>query len=202
MRSSVPRSLKGLLASSPTRRRTALAGLCVTLALAGILLSLAATHRAAASPRRPSPVTKKLLACERVKNICNRTAWRRLPLRQPDANGAALLTEAQAIAEVGWQSGDSVGALQMTYGQAATAYPGLASSNVTAPSRVVWVVTLQLAQPVPGNSLSLPPGQPVPMISAFTVVIDAVTGNETDWCAGCSSVPVSAAATHIAKSHQ
>jgi hypothetical protein len=123
-----------------------------------------------------------------------------LPFRSDDPAGVNLLTEAQAIAHVGWQNGDSVGAAEMTYGQAKLNYPGLAASDVIAPSRVVWVVTLKLAKPVAGYSLDLAPGEAPPMISAATVVIDAVTGAETDWCAGCASLPVSAFATRIARS--
>ncbi len=137
-----------------------------------------------------------------TKKICNPAAWRRLPLRGPDPAGVPLMSQAKAIAQIGWRSGDRVGAAEMTYGQAEARYSGLASSNVTNPSRKVWVVTIRLAKPVRANSLDLAPGQSAPMISAATVVIDAATGTETDWCAGCSSVPVSASATHIASSQR
>jgi hypothetical protein len=196
----VARRLQRRLVVGPVARRVTLATLCVTIGLVGVSAVGVAAHNAGASSPTLGPVTKKLIACERVKKVCNPAAWRRLPLRGADPAGATLLTEAQAIAQVGWQSGDSVGAVQMTYGQAEAAYPGLASSNVTDPSRVVWVITRQLAKPVRGRSLRLPAGQPVPMISAVTVVIDAATGNETDVCVGCASVPVSAAATRIASS--
>jgi hypothetical protein len=188
----------------PGRRPVTLVSAAIALpcalGLAGLGVALAAGSHPAAKPRSASAISNKLLACERVKKICNPAAWRALPLRNADPAGATLLTEAQALAAVGWKSGDTVGAAKMTYGQAQAAYPSVASSAFINRSRAVWIITLHLAAPVRGTSLDLAPGAKVPMISAATFVIDAATGDETDWCAGCSTIAASASATQIARS--
>ncbi len=142
-------------------------------------------------------VSAKALACERRQKICNRAAWRALPLRSPDGAGAALMTEAQAIAAVGWRNGDKVGAHLMTYGQAMASYPSLAAEDFIDSARQVWVITLYYPSPEP-NPGSAPAGVTLPMISSATIVLDAATGTETDWCLGCSSIPSSASAAHAA----
>ena len=103
---------------------------------------------------------------------------------------AKLMTRSQAIAAVGYARGDLVGARAMSYGQVEAAYPALASSTRIATSRKVWVVTLYFPHPIP-NPGSGPIGVTLPPISAATIVIDAASGTETDWCAGCSTIPAS-----------
>jgi hypothetical protein len=105
------------------------------------------------------------------------------------------MTETQAIAAVGWQGGDQVGAQEMTYGQATSAYPDLAGENFIDQSRQVWIVTLYFPAPVE-SSWASPPGigAAPPDYSSATIVIDAATGTETDWCECCSTIPASAAA--------
>lgn len=197
-------SAGGRFSAKPGRRPVTLVSAAVALpcalGLAGLGVALAAGSHSAAKPQSASAISKKLLACERVKKICNPAAWRALPLRGTDPVGVTLLTEAQAIAAAGWKNGDTVGAAKMTYGQARAVYPSIASSAFINSSRTVWIITLHLATPVPGTSLDLAPGAKVPMISAATFVIDAATGAETDWCAGCSTIAASASTTQIARS--
>jgi hypothetical protein len=125
---------------------------------------------------------------------------RNLPLAQPDPRGArnsdstALLTEAQAVAAQGW-AGDSVGAALMTYGQANADYPALAAetSAIVDPSREVWVITRHFATPVTvpfAGTYSIVSHPPI-QISGESVVIDALTGRETDACEGCAVIPAS-----------
>jgi len=182
-----------------------LAILASALGLVG-LTSFLVTAAASVSKPPPSGTSAKAVACERTHRICNRAAWRTLPMRAPDAAGATLMTESQAIAAVGWKSGDHVGAQAMTYGQAMSAYPDLASEDFIDTTRLVWIVTLYFPAPVP-SSWAPPPGSTTPPgsatlpdFSSATIVIDAATGTETDWCEGCSTIPASAAAAQAAAS--
>ena len=122
--------------------------------------------------------------------------WRARTVRGPDAaGGEALMTESQAIAAVGWQPGEQVGAQEMTYEQASSAYPDLAGEAFIDPTRLVWIVTLYFPAPVE-SSWAPPPGigaTTLPDFSSATIVIDAATGTEKDWCQGCSTIPASAA---------
>jgi hypothetical protein len=163
------------------------------------LTSFLVVSGATASKPRPLGTSAKAMACERTHRICNKAAWRALPLRTQDASGASLMTESQAIAAVGWQSGDQVGAQEMTYGQAQAAYPSLASESFIDQTREVWVITLYYPTAV-ANPGSAPEGATLPPISSATIVLDAATGTETDWCAGCSTIPASTSAAHAAKS--
>jgi hypothetical protein len=99
------------------------------------------------------------------------------------------------VSNLGW-SGDSVGAVELTYGQAQEKYPELAaaSSLVEDPNREVWVVTDYFPpETVPRAGGWGPPGsEGYVTISAATVVVDATTGRETDWCEGCATIPASA----------
>jgi len=176
--------------------------LASALVLVG-LTSLLVTAAASVSKPPPSRTSAEALTCERAHKICNRAAWRALPMRAPDATGTTLMTESQAIAAVGWQSGDQVGAQQMTYGQAASAYPDLAGEAFIGKSRVVWVITLYFPTPVQ-SSWAPPPGIGAASsgFSSATIVIDAATGTETDWCEGCSTIPASAAALTAASASQ
>jgi hypothetical protein len=187
--------------------RTLFAGPKSLVILASALLlvgltSFLVTATASVSKPPPSGTSRKALACELRHKICNRAAWRALPMREPDAAGTTLMTESQAIAAVGWQSGDQVGAQEMTYGQATSAYPDLAGEDFIDQTREVWIVTLYL--PAPEASSWVPPpanGAPAEFSSA-TIVIDAATGTETDWCLGCSTIPASAAAQAAASASQ
>jgi len=108
-----------------------------------------------------------------------------------------LLTESQAIAPVGWQGDEQVGAQEMTYGHADSAYPDLAGEAFIDPTRPVWIVTLYFPAPV-ASSWAAPSGAALPDSSSATIVIDAATGTETDWCEGCSTIPASAVAAALA----
>jgi len=107
------------------------------------------------------------------------------------------LTEQQALTEAGWrgQAGVMAGAALMTYRQAHAANPALAASDIIDPKTQVWLVTVYLAHPetVPANDGYGPPSEPEgsELLSAWSVVINASTGSETDWCMGCSVVPPS-----------
>jgi hypothetical protein len=185
--------------------RRLLAGPRSLLIVASALVLMGLTSllvTAAASVWKPSP-NAKALACERTQKICNRAAWRALPMRTPDAAGSTLMTETQAIAAVGWQRGDQVGAQEMTYGQATSAYPDLAGEEFIDQARVVWVITLYFPTPVQ-SSWAPPPGFGAASsdFSSATIVIDAATGTETDWCEGCSTIPASAAALTAASASQ
>jgi len=109
------------------------------------------------------------------------------------------MTESQAIIAVGWQSGDQVGAQEMTYGQAMSAYPDLGGEDFVNQTRPIWIVTLYYPAPVQ-SSWAAPNGAALPAFSSATIVIDAATGTETDWCEGCSTIPASAAAAQAAAS--
>jgi hypothetical protein len=147
----------------------------------------ASAARAAGAHAMPSA----MVACERSgQQVCNPAARDGFPLDHPMAPGARVLTLQQAVAEQGW-TGDIVRARLMTYGQAAEAFPALAASRV-APSREVWVLTRYFAKPVtmPFAGGYGPPGEPATIqVSAVSVVIDATTGTETDWCQGCAVLP-------------
>ena len=89
----------------------------------------------------------------------------------------------------------------MTYGRAMSAYPHLAGEAFIDKTRMVWIVTLYLPAPEE-SSWAPPPGiGAASEFSSATIVIDAATGTETDWCEGCSIIPASAAAAaHAAAS--
>jgi hypothetical protein len=89
----------------------------------------------------------------------------------------------------------------MTYGQAMSAYPNIASERFIDQSRVVWIITLYFPKPVQ-STWSAPTSVPLPSFSSATIVIDAATGTETDWCEGCSTIPPSAAAQAAASASQ
>src|SRR5262249_3690612 len=172
--------------------------LASALGLVG-LTSFLVTATASVSKPPPSGTSAKAMRCELTHKVCNRAAWRALPMRGPDAAGAPLMTESQAIIAVGWQSGDQVGAQEMTYGQATSAYPDLAGEDFIDQTREVWIVTLYFPAPVPNTWAPVTGAAPADFSSA-TIVIDAATGTETDWCEGCSTIPASAAAAQAAAS--
>jgi hypothetical protein len=166
----------------------------------------AAREKAKVSTSAPRGLNPRLAACEsRHVLICDAKAYnamkRNLPLAKPDPRGArrsdssALMTESQAIASQGW-TGDSVGAALMTYGQAQASYPALAAetSLVVDPSREVWVMTRHFATPTVDTyprDYSLGAGYAPVKVSAESVVIDALTGDEPDACSGCAVIPAS-----------
>ena len=174
--------------------------LASALGLVGVT-SFLITATASVSKPPPSGTSRKALTCELTHKVCNRAAWRALPMRGPDAAGATLMTESQAIAAVGWQSGDQVGAQEMTYGQATSAYPDLAGEDFIDQTREVWIVTLYFPAPVPNTWAPVTGAAPADFSSA-TIVIDAATGTETDWCDCCSTIPPSAAAQAAASASQ
>jgi len=174
--------------------------LASALGLLGLTSFLVAAAASVSNPP-PSGTSAKAMRCELTHKVCNRAAWRALPMRGPDPAGATLMTESQAINAVGWQSDDKVGAQEMTYGQAMSAYPGLAGEAFIEKTRMVWIVTLYLPAPEQ-SSWAAPPsfGAAASEFSSATIVIDAATGTETDWCEGCSTIPASAAAAQAAAS--
>ena len=107
------------------------------------------------------------------------------------------VTEQRALTEAGWtgRDGETAGAILMTYGQAHAADPALAASDIIDPSTQVWLVTVYLAHPqtVVANDGYGPPSGPqgTEQLSAWSVVINAVTAVESDWCMGCTVVPPS-----------
>jgi hypothetical protein len=112
----------------------------------------------------------------------------------PVATGTRI-TEQQALTEAGWtgQAGQTVVGSLMTYGRAHATDPALAASDIIDPSTRVWLVTVYLAHPktVPADDGYGPPGGPqgTEKLSAWSVVINASTGVETDWCMGCTALP-------------
>lgn len=163
------------------------------------LAKLQQTNRLVAAPKSSNPsAMRKAVKCEEMRIVCNQAAWRRLPMRSPDPLSATTMTEQQAIAEVGWKSGMGVGASEMSYGQASKAYPSLAADSFVDPTRTVWVVTVYYSQAMSSASYSPPQAAPTSYSSA-TVIIDAASGNETDWCLGCSMIPASSAAAKLAE---
>ncbi len=79
---------------------------------------------------------------------------------------------------------------QMTYGQLHTADPALGASSVVYPGRIIWVVTRYFPHPVTVPYDNGPAGAPAThQISAESFVIDAATGDVTDYCQGCAAVP-------------
>lgn len=165
----------------------------------GLTSFLVTTAASASRAGGPGDSSVTVPACGRPHYVCNRRAWQAMPLGKPDAAGATLMTESQAISDAGWQSGGQVGAQEMTYGQAMNAYPSVAGENFIDQTRPVWIVTLYYPTSIP-NPGSAPAGVTLPNVSSVTIVIDAATGVETDWCAGCSTVPASATAAHAAVS--
>jgi hypothetical protein len=138
-------------------------------------------------------------ACEKRSKICDSSAASQYPLGVPDPPDATVMSSTQVASALGWAN-DVVGATEMTYGQAQQAYPTLAaaSSVVVDPSREVWVITdyPKTARSMPRydgwgppQSVESTPSPSTSTISTETVVVDAVTGTETDACDGCSDIP-------------
>jgi hypothetical protein len=154
------------------------------LAHGGPAARQASAARAAAAHAMPPAMA----ACERSRVDCDPAARDVFPLDRPMAPGARPLTEQQVVGRAS-RRGDTVRARLMTYGQAASAFPGLAASAVIARSREVWVLTVYFAEPVL-FPVSGPPGTKAARpVSAMSEVIDATTGKMTDECLGCAVIP-------------
>lgn len=182
------------------------AAACMLAAFAFFALRVAtpmvASGRGGLSPKRPSTTsgvalvpsrtTTKFASCQKQHRlICDPAAYRalrsRLPLANPDPRNArrgvaSMLTEQQAVASMNWTS-DNVAAELMTYGEAHAKWPDLAAATsiLIDPSRLVWVMTKYLPEPVaiaPFTTTFF--SGTAQEVSAYSVVIDAVTGDETD----------------------
>jgi len=187
-------------------------------AAGGAASSPSTRHRTASQHvEGQSGLSARVVACERRGGVvCDPGAYKRdrvhFPLSGPDphvaarhadgAVGGALLTEQQALSQIGWSvstvdgSQATVSASMMTYGQAQAAYPYLAalSSAVVDPSRDVWVITRYYS---PSITEATGGGYGDPVVTEPTttqdpydsVVIDAATGEETDSCQHCAAIP-------------
>jgi hypothetical protein len=145
-----------------------------------------------------------LVQCLRVYHRCNDISPN--PAESDKSTHAnsdgTLVTEQQALSEVGW-TGENVSAELTTYGQAQALAPSLAASDLIDPSTPVWVLTLyqQMTVPLGGMwgppSAYVSPGGSVPTVSidAASVVIDAESGIITDSCDGCAALPEASAST-------
>ena len=155
--------------------------------------------KAAADPRPPNPMTKKIVACERSgKLICDRAAYRRdlregvFPLTKPDPKGAHLMTLQQVLPPA-WRDKDYAAEL-MTYGHAQKIVPGLAAASraVVNPSREFWILTLYHRPPIKvPNTETGPPAVRMPStitVRAESQTVDAVTGMGVDSCVNCAAI--------------
>jgi hypothetical protein len=156
---------------------------------------------ARSAPSMRGGMTPKLIACQRQhRQICGPASYRALvhalPLSKPDSRGVrradGLLTEQQFLSTLGW-SNATVGAALMTYSQAQSQYPALAagSSLIVDPSREVWVGTRYYNPPVtvPAADGFGPNGVTGDWsLSSESIVVDAVTGQQTDYCMNCTTV--------------
>lgn len=181
------------------------------LVAAGVATSAFASFGGISAAGQPSNhassggrVTARIARCQRAHRlICDRRAYaadrhdfplaarRRAPIK---SQTAGLMTEQQVLATYGWTNA-TVGASMMTYGQAGDRYPDLTglSSAAVQPSREVWVVTRYHNPPV-SESAQFGFGPPQAAqgsigVRAYTVVVDASTGTETDACQGCATIP-------------
>jgi hypothetical protein len=201
------------------RRRYGWTG-ALALALAGAIaaVELAVAPASALRPRQvggdarrhalaatePRGITPKIAACERAGNFnCNPNpgSVERFPLAKPDPPGARLLTRRQVLTRFGdlghLKRGETVVAVRTTYGQIQAAHPALAaaSPNVVDPTRIVWVMTWHFAKPVayqPCRYGYCPPtaSDRTVWIAAWSMVIDAASGQMTDSCDGCAALPL------------
>jgi hypothetical protein len=162
-----------------------------------VLLSPAFAGSAPHVRSRDVPVTAnsrhsinlKMADCERHHAICNPAALSELPLVKPARASAVLLTGQQVLARFR-QPGAVLATERTTYGQIHAADSFLAASTVVYPGRVVWVITRYFAKPVTVADSNAPAGTAHrKTISAESFVIDAATGQVTDYCLGCAAVP-------------
>lgn len=141
-----------------------------------------------------------LARCVRRYKVCGLSAAKALATAQkvrPSHADTTQLSEAQVLAQLGW-SNVPVGIAEMTYGQAQAAYPNLAASTTIPSSEEVWVVTAYFTTPItaptdggygPPSGETTSTGAATESYSSESAVIDATTGNETDSCLGCTTVP-------------
>jgi hypothetical protein len=154
-------------------------------------VSSSVNHPAASTAGGPASVrgmTAELSACERVRAVCDRSAYDKLPLTSADRPGAALLTRARILAQSRYQ-GAIVVLRETTYGQLRSERNPLAGSRTIAGSRIVWVVTQYLPKPIADTKADVMAGARLKKVSAISFIIDAATGQETDSCLGCTAVP-------------
>jgi hypothetical protein len=184
------------------RRRYGWTG-ALALALAGAIAAVVLAV-APASATKPRGITPKIAACERAGNFnCNPNpgSVERFPLAKPDPPGARLITRRQVLTRFGdlghLKRGETVVAVRTTYGQIQAAHPTLAaaSPNVVDPTRIVWVMTWHFAKPVayqPCRYGYCPPtaSDRTVWIAAWSMVIDAASGQMTDSCDGCAALPL------------
>ena len=131
----------------------------------------------------------KMAACERHSSVCDPAALRSLPLYTPATPGAPLMSRRQVLSRFGLTDA-SVAVARMTYGQLHAADPALAASSVVNPARIIWVITRYFRKAVTVPYDNGPPGAPTThKIFAESIVIDAATGDVTDYCQGCAGVP-------------
>ncbi len=158
------------------------------------------SHRAAAAKRPPSPMTPKIVACQRSgKLICDAAAYRRdrargeFPFSHPDPKGARLLTLRRVLPR-SWRGKDYAAAL-MTYGHAQEIASGLAGATriVVDPRRKFWVLTLFHRPPIRvPNTTTAPASAHVPAtltVRSESQTIDALTGQGVDSCINCAAFP-------------
>jgi hypothetical protein len=130
-----------------------------------------------------------LALCMEHYRVCNETAAARQatgnPIKQPATPSAALMTESEAVKRAGGGGGavTGVGVEMLPYASISKIDPAFISPTTTS-TREVWLVSVYLDRPIT-PSWSPPPGDPASnsaTISSYTVVIDAETGVETDYC--------------------
>ena len=167
----------------------AAAAFAVGIAVGVVMLdpALAGTHSSAPPPTAHG-ISTRLSACERSHPVCDPAAFKKLPMTGPDPADAVLLSRRQVLAEFA-RPGISVAAVRTTYGAVRASDPELAASDVIFGSRIVWVVTQYLSHPIIDQGADIPLGARLKRINKISYVIDAATGQETDYCLGCAAVP-------------
>jgi hypothetical protein len=113
-----------------------------------------------------------------------------MSLIKPGPAAATPLTRRQVLSRYDGNGGTVV-AVPTSYGQLRKDNPDLGASSVIDPRRPVWVVTDYSAKPFSCPSCIMPlPAEAGPQ-RTFTVsskVIDAATGQTTDYCVDCAAV--------------
>jgi hypothetical protein len=112
------------------------------------------------------------------------------PLTERATPGAAPLSESQAVSMAGGDGENvtGVGADMVPYSSIAEMDPAFVSPTATS-TRLVWIVSVYLSRPM--KNLNITPPRPFRSagssagtqgVSSYTVIIDAQTGIETDFC--------------------
>jgi len=174
---------------------TAMAGVIAGIVVLGQATSVGAgranRQRGATELRRNAAhaIDPAMVACERRKSVCNPAALNRLPLIRPVPAGAALLSRTQVLSRF-HHPGTMVVVARTTYGAIHRKNPALAASAVVYPGRIVWIVMEYFPRPVTVDGGNGPVGAPSTVtITAESFVVDAATGDVTDYCLGCAVVP-------------